>query len=104
MKSGALILGIIVSALVLAAAGVLYSITGSGSGQLYRASIDEVRRIDQLASNWSVEIARVKADPLADFDSLAAFIPRMARLKESLRPPGAPPTSPTDSPATSRAT
>ena len=84
MKSGALILGIIVSALVLAAAGVLYSITGSGSGQLYRASIDEVRRIDQLASNWSVEIARVKADPLADFDSLAAFIPRMARLKESL--------------------
>ena len=86
MKSGALILGIIVSALLLAAAGVLYSIagSGSGSGQLYRASIDEVRRIDQLASNWSVEIARVKADPFADFDSLAAFIPRMARLTESL--------------------
>ena len=84
MKSGALILGIVVSALLLAAAGVLYSLAGSGSGPLYRTSIDGVRQIDQLSSSWSVEIARVKTDPLADFDSLAAFIPRMARLKESL--------------------
>ena len=84
MKSGALILGIIVSALLLAAAGVLYSIAGSGSGPAYRASIDGARQIEQLSSSWSVEVARVKADPLADFDSLAAFIPRMARLKESL--------------------
>ena len=57
---------------------------GSGSGPLYRASIDAVRQIEQLSSSWSVEVARVKADPLADFDSLAAFIPRMARLKENL--------------------
>ena len=84
MKSGALILGIIVSALLLAVAGGLYSIAGSGSGPAYRVSIDGVRQIEQLSSSWSIEIARVKADPLADFDSLAAFIPRMARLKESL--------------------
>ena len=84
MKSGALVLGIIVSAVLLAAAGVLYSMAGSGSAQPYRASVDLVRQIEQLSSTWSVEIARVKADPLADFDSLAAFIPRMARLKESL--------------------
>ena len=90
MKSGALILGIVVSALLLAAAGVLYSIAGSGSGQVYRASIDGVRQIEQLSSSWSVEVARVKADPLADFDSLAAFIPRMARLKESLSDAAAP--------------
>ena len=84
MKSGALILGIIVSALLLAAAGVLYTMAGSSSGQQYRTSIDLVRHIQQLSSSWSIEIARVRADPLADFDSLAAFIPRMARLKESL--------------------
>ena len=84
MKSGALILGIIVSVLLLAAAGILYTMAGSGSGQQYRASVDLVRQIEQLSSSWSVEIARVKADPLADFDSLAAFIPRMSRLKESL--------------------
>ena len=84
MKPGALILGIIVSAALLAAAGVLYSMAGGGSVQPYRASLDLVRQIEQLSSSWSVEVARVKADPLADFDSLAAFIPRMARLKETL--------------------
>ena len=84
MKSGALILGIIVSVLLLAAAGILYALAGSGSGQQYRASVDLVRQIEQLSSNWSIELARVKADPLADFDSLIAFIPRVSRLKESL--------------------
>jgi len=84
MKSRALIFGIVVSALLLAAAGVLYTMAGSGGGQQYRASVDLVRRIEQLSSNWSVEIARVRADPFADFDALAAFIPRMARLKEAL--------------------
>ena len=84
MKIGALILGIIVSVLLLAAAGVLYTMAGSNSGQQYRTSIDLVRQIQQLSSSWSIEIARVRSDPLADFDSLAAFIPRMARLKEGL--------------------
>ena len=84
MKPGALILGIIVSALLLVAAGVLYFLAGGGNAAQYRASIDLVRQAQQLSSNWSIEIARVRADPLADFDSLAAFIPRMARLKASL--------------------
>ena len=57
---------------------------GSNGGQQYRTSIGLVRQIQQLSSSWSIEIARVRADPLADFDSLAAFIPRMARLKEGL--------------------
>ena len=84
MKSGAIILGIIVSTILLAAAGALYVIAGNNSEQHYRTSINLVRQIQQLSSNWSIEIARVKADPFADFDSLAAFIPRMARLKDSL--------------------
>ena len=95
MKSGAIILGAVVSALLLAAAGTLYVLAGSNGERHYRTSISLVRQIQQLSSSWSIEIARVKADPFADFDSLAAFIPRMARLKDELaesaqRTPGLP--------------
>ena len=84
MKSGALILGIIVSIFLLAVAAGLYVMAGNQSGQPYRASIDLIRQIQQLSSGWSIETARVRSDPLADFDSLAAIIPRMARLKQNL--------------------
>ena len=50
----------------------------------YEASISLARQIQQLDASWSVETARVEADPLADFDSLAAFIPQMTRLKDEL--------------------
>ena len=84
MRAGAVILGICVSAVLLAAAGALHLLAqNSGTGQ-YGRSIDLVRQIQLLSSDWSIEIARVKSNPQADFDSLAAFIPRMARLKESL--------------------
>ena len=84
MKPRALVLGIVVSVLLLAAAGVFYTLAGTKSGQQYRTVIELVRQIQQLSSGWSIEIARVRADPFADFDSLAAFIPRMARLKGDL--------------------
>ena len=84
MRTPALILGIVVSAALLAAAGVLHALAGSTGANAYRGAIEQVRAIQQLSSSWSVEIARVKADPLADFDALAAFIPRMARLTERL--------------------
>ncbi|MDD9980553.1 MAG: hypothetical protein OXU81_04205, partial [Gammaproteobacteria bacterium] len=84
MRTPALILGIVVSVTLLAAAGVLHTLAGSTGAHAYRGAIEQVRAIGQLSSSWSVEIARVKADPLADFDSLAAFIPRMARLTEHL--------------------
>ena len=84
MKSSALILGIIVSIFLLAVAAGLYVMAGNQSGQPYRASIDLIRQIQQLSSGWSIETARVRSDPLADFDSLAAIIPRMARLKQNL--------------------
>ena len=84
MRSGALILGIVVSAMLLAAAGGLYWMAASQGGAPYRAAIDQVRGVQRLSAAWSVEIARVRADPLADFDSLAAFVPRMDRLKEDL--------------------
>ena len=59
MKFGALILGVIVSILLLAAAGALYTMAGSNGGQQYRTSIDLVRQIRQLSSIWSIEIARL---------------------------------------------
>ena len=84
MNYGALILGIVVSVFLLAAAGGLYWMSGNQSVQPHRTSIDLIRQAQQLSSSWSIEIARVRSDPLADFDSLAAFIPRMARLEERL--------------------
>ena len=84
MRTAALTLGIVVTVILLAAAGVLHTLAGNAGASAHRGAIEQVRAIQQLSSSWSVEIARVRADPLADFDSLAAFIPRMARLKETL--------------------
>ena len=84
MRSGAVIFGVAVSAVLLAAAGALHMLADNSSGQQYRKSIDLLRQMHLLSSDWSMEITRVKADPFANFDSLAAFIPRMARFKESL--------------------
>ena len=84
MRTAALTLGIVVTLALLAAAGVLHTLAGNSGANAHRGAIEQVRAIQQLSSSWSVEIARVRADPLADFDSLAAFIPRMARLKETL--------------------
>ena len=85
MNARALNLGIAMSVVLLGIAGVLYVLAGSGAERDYRSAIALTRQLQQLSSEWSVEIARVKSDPLADFDSLAAFIPRTARLKDSLR-------------------
>ena len=84
MKTGTVILGTIVSIVLLGAAGALHFVAGSSAEPHYRSAITVMRQIQQLSSNWSVEIARVKSDPFSDFDSLAAYIPRMARLKERL--------------------
>ncbi len=85
MRARALVVGIVVSVLLLGAAGVLYLSASGGAERQYREAIGLVREIQQLSSQWSVEVARVKSDPLADFDALSGFIPRMGRLKEGLR-------------------
>ena len=85
MTARALVLGIVVSLVLLGAAGGLHVLAGAGGvEQRYRDAASLARQIQQISSQWSVEIARVRSDPLADFDSLAAFIPRMARLKKGL--------------------
>ena len=84
MKLGALILGIVVSAVLLAAAGFLYTMAHDNDESHYRTSIDLIRQIQELSLNWSIETARVRTDPLADFDTLTAFASQMGRLRERL--------------------
>ena len=84
MKTGAVILGMSVSAVLLGALGVLYILAENNQGQEYRKSIELVRQIQLLSSEWNVELNRVRSNPVVDFDSLAAFIPRMARFKTNL--------------------
>ncbi len=84
MRAGAVILGTVVSAVLLAVAGGLYVLSSNNGGDGYRRSIDLVRQIQLVSSQWSMEVTRVKSDQFADFDALAAFLPRMARLKDEL--------------------
>ncbi len=72
------------TAVLAGVAGTLFWLTGKYDPASYGTAIDEVQKIQQLAADWSIEAARVRADPLADFDSLAAFIPRMGDLKQNL--------------------
>lgn len=84
MKSGKLALGVVVTVILLTAAGSLYVMAGASGERHCRTALTLMREIQQLSYNWSIEAHRVKSDPHADLDSLAAFVPRMTHLKESL--------------------
>ena len=84
MKSRSITIGIFLSAaLVMTAAGLYWMASRAQAGN-QQLSISLIRRIQQLESQWSIETARVRSDPLADFDALVTFIPRMERLKADL--------------------
>lgn len=72
------------TALIVCVAVAFFWLARNNDPADYRTSIVGVREIQQLAADWSIETARVRSDPLADFDSLAAFIPRMDELKQVL--------------------
>ena len=76
--------GFVLSALLLAAAAALFWQARQSDPESYRRAGDDVRQIRQLATEWSVETARARSDTMGDYDALAAFIPEVARLKESL--------------------
>ncbi len=75
-----------VSALLIVGAVVLYLYASRSDSieRSYQDAVSIVRQIQQLDVSWSMETARVESDPLADFDSLAAFIPQMNRLTDEL--------------------
>lgn len=77
-------IGLVASGAIVATAVVLYFLARESGPESYRASIAQVRQIQQMASDWSVETARVRSDPMADYDALVAFVPRMDQLKETL--------------------
>ena len=84
MKASPPVLGVTVSALLLAGAGMLYTISGDPGERHYRNCIDLIRRIQQLSSGVNLEMARVRTTPFADFDPLTGFGLRMERLRVEL--------------------
>ena len=84
MKSTVTTIGIVLSVvLVVTAAGLYWMAVQTKSGE-HHLAISTVQQIQQLESQWSVEMGRVRSDPFADFDALTQFIPRMDRLKKTL--------------------
>ena len=76
--------GLVASVAIVATAVVLYFLARENDPDAYRASVAQVQQIQQLASDWSVETARVRSDAMADYDALVAFVPRMDQFKETL--------------------
>lgn len=85
MKSRAMTVGIFLSVLFVVTAAGFYWMAAQAKAGEHHLAIATVQRIQQLESQWSVEVARVRSDPFADFDSLTQFIPRMENLKETLK-------------------
>ena len=84
MSNNSIKVATVLSILLVAAGSLLYWLVRNNDPEGYRTSISGVQRIQQLAADWSIETARVRSDPLADFDSLVAFIPQMRQLKGAL--------------------
>ncbi len=84
MKSRSITIGIFLSAALVMVAGSLYWLASRAQAGNHQEAITLIRQIQQLESQWSIETARVRSDPFADFDALVTFIPRMERLKTDL--------------------
>ena len=84
MRARSITIGIFLSVALVATAAVLYWMAVRTKAGEHYLAIATVQRIQQLESQWSVEMGRVRSDPFADFDSLTEFIPRMDRLKKTL--------------------
>ena len=64
--------------------GVLIFLAQRLDSTPYDQSADTIREIKQVDARWSMEVIKVKSNPQADFDELAAFIPEIRRLKNKL--------------------
>ena len=84
MRSTPVIVGTVSSAVLIGAGVALHFLTPPDLEGRFRTAIGSVQAMQQLGAEWSVETARVRADPTANFDGLAAFVPRMHQLKANL--------------------
>ena len=85
MKSMANGIGTVASVLLIGAGAALYFLTPPDLDRQFRTAIATIQKMQQLGAEWGVETARVRADPSANFDGLAEFVPRMKRMKSTLR-------------------
>lgn len=84
MKSASVLVGTVLSVLLLGAGATLYYLTPPDLDEHFRSAIGTIQNMQQIGAEWSVETARVRADPSANFDGLAAFVPRMKEMKDEL--------------------
>ena len=84
MKSAAVQIGAVLSVLLAGAGATLYYLIPPNVDEHFRAAIGTIHSIQKFGAEWSVETARVRADPTASFDGLAAFVPTMRQMKEEL--------------------
>ena len=82
MKSMASVIGAVASVLLIGAGAVLHYLTPPDLDGQFHTAISTVQKMQQLGVEWAVETARVRADPSANFDGLAAFVPRMKDMKQ----------------------
>lgn len=85
MKSMSNVIGAVASVALIGAGAALYFLTPPTSDPQFRTAITTIQRMQQLGAEWGVETARVRADPSANFDGLAEFVPRMKQMRSTLR-------------------
>jgi len=77
--------GILLLFILFAGAAIwFFMLSANKTAGLYTEGADTLREIQTLDGNWSVEAMKVRTNPLADFDLLAAFAPEIGSLKEKL--------------------
>ena len=84
MKAGLILIGTVATILLAGSAVALYFMAPPVFEGRFRSALLAVRSMHQLGAEWSVETARVQADASANFDGLAAFVPRIKRLQGEL--------------------
>ena len=84
MRSVSVIVGTVGTIFLAGAAVALHFLTPPVFEESFYKALGSVRSMHQLGAEWSVETARVQADPSANFDRLTEFVPRMKRLKDDL--------------------
>ena len=85
MKSMSNVIGAVASVALIGAGAALYFLAPPGLDPQFRTAITTIQRMQQLGAEWGVETARVRADPSANFDGLAEFVPRMKQMRSTLR-------------------
>ena len=79
------IVGAVVGLVGMAGAGALLVLSQSIDTTRLKLSWELLQILQRLDSQWSVEVLQVSANPLADFDGLAAISPEVRRRSGELR-------------------